>query len=57
VEERKMISKKGDKFVLRSKKTGKVLGTHASKKKALAQERAIQISKHSKGGSTARSAS
>jgi hypothetical protein len=40
-----VIEKRGKKVVLRSRKTGKVLGTHSSRKKALAQERAIQISK------------
>jgi hypothetical protein len=44
-----MIEKKGSKYVLRSKKTGKVLGTHPDKKKALAQEQAIEIAKHAKG--------
>ena len=41
-----VISKQGSKWVLKSKKTGKVLGTHDSKAQALAQERAIQIAKH-----------
>jgi hypothetical protein len=44
-----MIEKKGSKYVLRSKKTGKVLGTHPTKEKALAQERAIQVAKHARG--------
>ncbi len=44
-----MISKKDGRYVLRSRKTGKVLGTHPSKKKAMAQERAIQAAKHSRG--------
>lgn len=43
-----MIVKKGDKYVLKAKSTGKVLGTHDTKKKALAQERAIQASKNKK---------
>jgi len=34
------------KFVLYSKKTGKALGVHPSKEKALKQEQAIEISKH-----------
>lgn len=40
-----MIKKKGSKHVLVSRKTGRVLGTHDTKEGALAQERAIQISK------------
>ena len=40
-----MISKRGKKWVLRSKKTGKVLGTHTTKKAAESQEAAINISK------------
>jgi hypothetical protein len=43
-----VIEKVGNKHVLRSKKTGKVLGTHSSYKKALAQERAIQVAKKKK---------
>jgi len=41
-----MIRKRGNKWVLVSKSTGKTLGTHPSRDAALAQERAIQISKH-----------
>ena len=43
-----MIRKRGSKYVLISKSTGKVLGTHPSKGAAARQERAIQASKHSK---------
>lgn len=35
-------------WVLKSKRTGRVLGTHSSKDKARKQEIAIQISKHSR---------
>ena len=41
---RKVPGKK--EWILKSKSTGKVLGRHTSKEKALRQERAIQISKH-----------
>lgn len=44
------IQKRGSKYVLKSKKTGKTLGTHESKTKAERQERAIQISKARKAG-------
>ncbi len=40
-----MIEKRGTKWVLLSQTTGRVLGTHPTKKAALRQERAIQISK------------
>lgn len=40
-----MIKKRGDKWVLVSKTTGKVLGTHSTKKAAESQEAAINISK------------
>jgi hypothetical protein len=40
-----VIKKQGSRYVLRSIKTGKKLGTHPSRKAALAQERAIQIAK------------
>lgn len=43
-----MIRKVGGKYALYSKKTGKRLGTHATKAGAKRQERAIQASKHSK---------
>jgi hypothetical protein len=36
-----MIKKLGNKFKLISKSTGKTLGTHSSKEKAEAQEKAI----------------
>lgn len=42
------IKKEGDKYVLRAKSSGKVLGKHSSRQSAEAQERAIQASKHSK---------
>lgn len=44
-----MISKRGKKWVLRSKKTGKVLGTHSSREGAIKQEQAIEIAKHKRG--------
>jgi hypothetical protein len=40
------IKKVGDKYAVYPKKGGKRLGTHNSKKKALAQLKAIEISKH-----------
>ena len=40
-----MIKKTKSGYNLYSKSTGKLLGKHKSKKDALAQERAIQISK------------
>lgn len=40
-----MISKEGNKFVLKSKTTGKVLGKHPSRAAALKQETAINLSK------------
>lgn len=39
-----MIKKEGNSFVLRSKKTGKKLGVHASKIEAIKQEMAIKYS-------------
>ena len=44
-----VIEKQGGKYVLRSRKTRKVLGKHASKAKAEKQERAIQAGKHARG--------
>ena len=41
-----MIQKRGGKYVLISKSTGKVLGRHPKRADAIAQERAIQIAKH-----------
>lgn len=41
-----MIRKQGNKYVLISKTTGRVLGTHNSRKEAEAQEAAINIAKH-----------
>jgi len=43
---REVIRKCKGGYCLYSKKTGKKLGTHPSKKKAQAQEKAIAISKH-----------
>ena len=43
-----MIRKKGSKWVLKSRKTGKTLGTHSSKQGAIKQEQAIEIAKHRK---------
>lgn len=40
-----MIQKRGNKWVLLSKRTGRVLGTHPSRAAAMRQERAITISK------------
>ena len=44
------IVKRGNKYVLISKSTGKVLGTHPNRATALKQEKAIQISKARKAG-------
>lgn len=41
-----MIVKRGNKYVLVSRSTGKTLGRHASRADAQRQERAIQASKH-----------
>lgn len=43
-----MIVKDGDKWLVKDSKGKKVLGTHPSRKKALAQLRAIEISKAGK---------
>ncbi len=43
-----MIKKRGSKFVLISKTTGRVLGTHTTRLKALQQEKAIQANKRKK---------
>ncbi len=40
-----MIKSRGGKFVLLSKTTGEVLGTHDTREDAVAQERAINIAK------------
>lgn len=40
-----MIRKRGRKYVLYSKKTGRRLGTHSSKRKAKLQEYAIKMAK------------
>ena len=42
------VQKKGSGYVLRSRKTGKVLGTHRSRKGAARQERAIQAAKRAR---------
>lgn len=42
------IKKEGSQYVLRSKKTGKVLGKHKTKAEAIKQEQAIEIAKHKK---------
>ena len=42
----KTIVKVGDEYQLRSKHTGKVLGTHPSREAAMKQEAAIKISQH-----------
>ena len=44
------IRKRGKKFVLLNRGSGRVLGTHPSKKAAAAQEAAINISKARKAG-------
>ena len=44
------IRKRGKKFVLLSKGSGRVLGTHPSKKAAAAQEAAININKARRKG-------
>lgn len=44
-----VIEHKGGKYVLLAKSTGKVLGTHATREEAEAQERAVQASKHGDG--------
>lgn len=40
-----MIRRRGEGYVLLSKKTGKTIGRHPSKAAALRQERAIQVRK------------
>lgn len=44
------IKKRGSKYVLKSKSTGRTLGTHNTKSEAEAQEAAINISKARKAG-------
>lgn len=44
-----MIKKRGSKYAVTDKSGKKTLGTHSSKKKALAQLRAIEISKKKRG--------
>jgi hypothetical protein len=48
------IEHRGGKWVLLSKTTGKVLGSHATKEEAEAQERAVQASKHGDAAPTRR---
>ncbi len=43
-----MIERRGSKYVLRARSTGRVLGTHPSYEAALRQERAIQAHKHAR---------
>lgn len=45
-----MIRKEGNRWVLRSKSTGKVLGRHATRGEAIKQEQAIEIHKHASDG-------
>lgn len=45
-----MIKKRGNKWYLYSKSTGKLLGSHASEEEAKAQEAAINISKARRAG-------
>lgn len=45
-----MIKKRGRKWVLVSKKTGRVLGTHKTKAETVSQEAAINISKARRAG-------
>jgi hypothetical protein len=45
-----VVVKRGEKYVLVSRSTGKTLGRHNSRESALKQEKAIQISKASKAG-------
>ena len=40
-----MISREGNKWVLRSKRSGRVLGRHPSRAAAMKQEKAITIAK------------
>ena len=44
-----MIRKQGKKYVLMTSSGSRKLGTHPSRAKALAQERAIQAAKHRRG--------
>lgn len=43
-----MIEKRGSSYVLLSRSTGRVLGTHPSYEAAMRQERAIQVHKHAR---------
>lgn len=43
-----MIKKQGDKYILYTKDGSKKLGEHDTRRQALAQEVAIEISKHKK---------
>lgn len=45
-----MITKEGNQYVLRSKKTGRVLGKHPTRAAAMKQETAINISKEKAEG-------
>jgi hypothetical protein len=43
------IKRSGENFKVVAKSTGKTLGTHPSRAKALAQLRAVEFSKHNPG--------
>lgn len=43
-----MIVKEGNKWVLKSKTTGKTLGTHSTRQEAIKQEQAIKASQSGK---------
>jgi len=45
-----MIQRRGSRYVLVAKSTGKVLGTHKRKADAVVQERVIQAAKHAAQG-------
>lgn len=45
-----MIVKSGNKWLLKTKDGKRTIGVHNTKKDALAQERAINISKHKQHG-------
>lgn len=44
-----VISRRGGKWVVLSHRGGQVLGTHPSREKALAQQRAVNASLHREG--------
>lgn len=45
-----MIVKQGDKYLVKTENGKQVLGTHSSHASALEQLRAIEASKHARGG-------